>query len=213
MLALEAADLQPEHRVLDVGAGTGSLYDYLEDKSLAAHYHAFDPSGVMLEQSRIPEGRRFQGRAEDIPNHWPSFDRVFVLGVSTYLSDAELRLMMEALRGHLAPGARLLITFTHAGWWGLPFRRMLGRLVPSAWFPNRLLGKSTPFYPRRLESLSALLGASWKVCGHQWLNTSIPLKRVFPGLAFPRSACLRRLLPEFWVSRLSSDFIVFVEVG
>jgi SAM-dependent methyltransferase len=212
MLALAAADLHPGHRVLDVGAGTGGLYDFLEARDLAVHYYAFDPSGAMLEQSRIPVACRFQGRVEEIPGDWPFFDRVFVLGVSTYLSDAELRSMLEFLRGHLAPGGRLLITFTHAGWWGLPFRRVLGMLVPSVLFPNRLLGKSTPFYPRRVELLPALFGEHWKICAHQWLNTSIPLKRIFPGLAFPVSVRLRSFLPEFWVSRLSSDFIVFAEV-
>ena len=206
--ALMDADLLPEHQVLDLGAGTGALYEYLLDRGLASNYYACDPSEAMLEQSRIPLERRFQGRAETLPNDWPQFDRVFVLGVSTYLSDSELRTALEALHCRAAPGARLVISFTNAHWWGLPLRRFVGALVPASWFPNRLLGKSTPFYPRELAGLPELLDGDWHILRHQWLNTSFPLKRVFPRWAFPWSARLRPWLSGFWASRLSSDYLI-----
>lgn len=210
--AHRAAALRDAHRVLDVGAGTGALYDFLQEHGPKVTYFACDPAPNMLAQSSIPEAFRQVGTAEELPQAWEQFDRIFLLGVSTYLSPAQLQRTLSSLRPRLRSGGQIIITFTHAGWWGLPVRNVLTKYFPRAWFPARLLGKSLSTYAHTPESLQAEFGGGeWIFSKPQWLNLSVPLKRFFPGFAFGVSPWLRAWLPAYLQVRMSSDFLLVLQ--
>lgn len=209
--AHRAAVLRDAHCVLDVGAGTGALYDFLQQHGPIVTYYACDPAPNMLAQSRIPLALRQVGTAEELPPAWNQFDRIFLLGVSTYLLPGQLQRTLSSLRSRLRSDGQIIITFTHARWWGLPIRSALTQWLPHTWFPNLLLGKPIPTYAYTPESLQALLGEAWTYSQPQWLNLSFPLKRIFPSLAFGASTRLRNWLPMSLQRRMSSDFLLVLQ--
>jgi ubiquinone/menaquinone biosynthesis C-methylase UbiE len=75
--------------VLDVGAGTGPLYDALSTQNMDFSYFANDIAEHMLERSQIPVAQRFVGSVTDVDFTNKKFNLVFMLGVSTYLTRNE----------------------------------------------------------------------------------------------------------------------------
>ena len=80
-LATEGLDLD-HASILDVGAGTGALYDFLTAHYRDLDYYACDLSAEMLRHSSIAAGRRFHGRITEITLPTDSFDFIFLLGVT-----------------------------------------------------------------------------------------------------------------------------------
>ena len=71
-------------KVLDIGAGTGALYDYLVRHNISGDYFACDISSSMLKHSHIPVDRQFTGQAQHIEWSVDRFDCIFMLGVTNY---------------------------------------------------------------------------------------------------------------------------------
>ena len=100
--------------VLDIGSGTGDLYDHLVRRFPAMRFHATDVSAGMLAQSTVPAGRKYHGHAYDHPFQVRSFDAVFMLGVTTYLTPEELEKNLAFIARSLKPEGRVIITFSNA---------------------------------------------------------------------------------------------------
>jgi len=66
--------------VLDIGAGTGALYDEMIRRCPTVDYFACDISPQMLAQSAIPPQRAFVGRVSEIALPRDSFDFIYSLG-------------------------------------------------------------------------------------------------------------------------------------
>jgi len=66
--------------VLDIGAGTGALYDELIRRCPMVDSFACDISPQMLAQSAIPPQRAFVGRVSEIALPRDSFDFIYSLG-------------------------------------------------------------------------------------------------------------------------------------
>ena len=127
------ADLQPHHRVLDIGCGTGSLAVLLKREHPEVTVIALDPDGRALERARrkarragvaIQFDRGFSDRL-DYPA--ASFDRVVSSFMFHHLSLGEKQGTLREVRRVLKAGGRLhLMDF--AGAEPAPHRPRLGRL-------------------------------------------------------------------------------------
>lgn len=115
---LGALDLEPAHRVLEVGFGGASLLDDLVRRTPDGHVAGLELSSTMLEQAR----RRFRvaiergaldlrlGTVEALPFEDASFDRVFTVNTVYFWPDPE-RAARELARV-LAPAGRLVVAYS-----------------------------------------------------------------------------------------------------
>ena len=117
-------------KVLDIGSGTGNLYDHLLPCFPGMRFFATDVSAGMLSQSLVPEADRYVGFAYDHGFAQRTFDAIFMLGVTTYMDAAELERNLAFIAKSLSPGGQAIITFTHSG--GLDtWMRWLLKLPPA----------------------------------------------------------------------------------
>jgi SAM-dependent methyltransferase len=113
-LQIAAGDIDfAGRRILDIGAGTGSLYDFIVQRVPDPDYFACDVSGEMLAQSRIPPQRRAVGGITEISPPHAAFDLIFMLGVSTYLSPEAWQAVLTRVTTLLAPDGRFIVSFTN----------------------------------------------------------------------------------------------------
>src|SRR5690606_17764645 len=99
-------------RILDIGAGTGNLYDHLVQSDADVDYYALDISAEMLAQSSIPHERRFVGKVAEVELPVPEFDLIFMLGVTTYIGGDEIGVTVEKLLSLLKSGGTAVVSFT-----------------------------------------------------------------------------------------------------
>lgn len=197
-------------RVLDVGAGTGSLFDHLKGLDPKIDYYATDISSGMLESSSIPTDRRFLGRIGDVALPVGDFDRVFMLGVTTYLDDAELSETFDAVHRLLKSSGLFIVTFTNRSsidWRVRSVVKMLGRNFIS---DKAVLGQSFHVFPRSLGEVRDILTGRFEVSDTRFLNhTVFPFNRLFKKSSIAlarkihRGPAGRKRLPY-----LSSDFLL-----
>lgn len=110
--AINGLDLDGKD-VLDIGSGTGNLYDALIRRFPQVNFHATDVSTGMLAQSRVPRDHQFCGHAYDHDFPVQSFDAIFMLGVTTYLDRTELERNLSFVAHSLKAGGVAIITFTN----------------------------------------------------------------------------------------------------
>ena len=99
--------------VLDIGAGTGSLYEYLSQYHSNFDYWASDISTSMLEQSDIPNERQLVGNISDLSKDLPHFDFIFLLGVSSYMDENSFFEHLNFIQSKLKPNGKAIISFTN----------------------------------------------------------------------------------------------------
>jgi SAM-dependent methyltransferase len=115
--AVDALDLAPSHRVLEVGFGGASLLDELIRRTPQGHVTGLELSATMLERARsrfysaVDQGvlTLEEGAVEAIPFDDASFDRAFTVNTIYFWSDPE-RAAREFARV-LAPGGRVVIGY------------------------------------------------------------------------------------------------------
>ena len=94
-----------DHRLLDVGGGTGRVAQHL--LAHVAEVHILDPSLGMVREGQRKGIRAIQGDAEHMPFGQGAFDRVVVVDTFHHLRDQ--RMAVRELLRVLAPGGRLVI--------------------------------------------------------------------------------------------------------
>jgi len=99
-----AAGIEPHHRALDVGCGTGVLTQALADVVGPARVAAVDPSPAFVGacRRRVPGADVRLGTAEALPDFEPPFDAVMSQLVVNFMSDADAG--VQAMRAATAPG-------------------------------------------------------------------------------------------------------------
>src|SRR5262245_43465554 len=108
------AALQPDHRVLEVGCGTGTLLMAIANSCPGIQVTGIDPDPRALARAQrkadaasVPL-RLDRGFADPLPYPSGSFDRVFSCLMFHHLADTEeRRRMLGEARRVLAPGGRL----------------------------------------------------------------------------------------------------------
>lgn len=126
---LDQAALQPTHRILDIGCGTGTLAVLIKRLYGNAEVVGLDPDPKALERARHKAAaaalpvRLDQGFANELPYPDASFDRVFSSFMFHHLGKGQREKTSREVRRVLAPGGSFhLLDFVcpaeaSAGWW------------------------------------------------------------------------------------------------
>jgi ubiquinone/menaquinone biosynthesis C-methylase UbiE len=113
-ILIEQADLQPDHRVLEVGCGTGTLLTLVKRMQPLVQPTGLDPDEKALARAKRKADRASvsiqldRGFSDTLPYPDASFDRVFSCFMFHHLKDvAEKRRTLREIRRVLRPGGRL----------------------------------------------------------------------------------------------------------
>ena len=123
---IQAADIRPGHRVLDLGCGTGALTLLIHEQCPDAKLVALDPDPKALALARRKAERVgadidwHQGFADALPFEDASFDRIVSSLVFHHLPPDVVRATLPELRRVLRPGGSVwVLDFGHGGTHGL----------------------------------------------------------------------------------------------
>ena len=140
-LALDTLELKG--KVLDLGAGSGILYDLLAQRNMEIDYTAVDVSRAMITESQIPNDRVIITDLNILPD-LGRYDFIFALGLTTYLKKETMEHLPKWLLASLKPGGQVIITYTHGNSWQWWIRRFL-RHFPF-WSKHTSLGSGLDLY-------------------------------------------------------------------
>ena len=102
-----------EKSILDVGAGGGQLYHRLRKQNVT--YYACDISQEMMKEGNLPNNCSFViNESGIIPSDLKirHYDYVFMLGLTAYLSENELRSYIDEIKPLLNLGSKVIISFS-----------------------------------------------------------------------------------------------------
>ncbi len=195
--------------VLDIGAGTGALYDELMRRCPTVNYFACDISPQMLAQSAIPPDRAFVGRVSGISFPRDSFDFIYSLGVTTYQDPDELAANWRFIADRLAPGGTAVVSFTNSAAVDHAVRSALRLLKPV--IRRGVFGQSfATFAYRPAEVADMARAVKLKVARVTFLNQTVsPLNTLLPRSSVALARAIERHAPAAALPFLSADFIVF----
>jgi len=107
---ISSANIEPGHRVLDIGCGTGTLVVQLKRQYGPAQVVGLDPDPKALRRARLKAARADvsvqldQGFANELPYERASFDRVFSSFMFHHLNKQERENMLREVLRILKPG-------------------------------------------------------------------------------------------------------------
>lgn len=197
-------------KILDLGAGTGFLYDHLVSIGIdVCDYFAVDISDNMLSRSSIPVDQRTQASVDNLEILGEcTFDHMFCLGLTTYLSDETLKKLIEYSFNLLNPKGRLVISFTNQSsvdYWSLS---MIRRLIPEYLKKGKVLSLKSIKGLTTEEASSLIIDEGFKLENLFYLNQTIfPLNRMLPSLSVRMAKRIKDLRSSS-LNRWSSDFLI-----
>ena len=196
-------------RILDIGAGTGPLYDYLVDHNLDTFesYDATDISKGMLSQSNIPKEDQYPGDFLDI-EFSGGYDLIYMLGVSTYLSEKQMKVYLEKIKFLLAPKGYFIVTFTHLNSMDIRIRQLLTPIARLFAKHDKVISQSfkTKFYGN--SRCNALFKSDFEIERVDGLNhTFFPFSRIAPSLSIKVAGLISKLRESYFKRFFSSDLL------
>ncbi len=196
--------------VLDIGAGTGNLYDHLLERFPTIRFHATDVSAGMLAQSNIPEGQRFVGSAYEHDLPLRRFDAIFMLGVTTYMAPDELSRNLAFIADSLVPGGTAVITFTNAHGLDTVLRILLRTPLRLFGSRNKVLSSGLRTHTYSTAQARKALEEHLQVQHWDLLNhTVFPFNLLLSGLSLRLAKRLSQCAgTPAWLRFLSSDLMV-----
>jgi SAM-dependent methyltransferase len=196
--------------ILDIGAGTGALYEELIRRFPSVDYFACDISPRMLAQSPIPPERTFVGPAPEIRFPRERFDFIFSLGVTTYQTPTELSSDWRFIADHLAPNGTAIISITNRG--SIDHMIRTAMKVTKPLIRNGVFGQPFSTYAYRVDTIKKMAHAvGLRIASVKFLNqTFSPFNTLLPGLSVRLAKIIERA-PVVILPPLSADFIVFAE--
>jgi ubiquinone/menaquinone biosynthesis C-methylase UbiE len=106
---ISGANIEPDHHILDIGCGTGTLVVKLKQQYASAHVVGLDPDPKALRRARIKATRAAvsvqldQGFADQLPYKKESFDRIFSSFMFHHLNEQERENMLKEVLRVLKP--------------------------------------------------------------------------------------------------------------
>ena len=107
---ISGANIEPDHRILDIGCGTGSLVVNLKQQYASAQVVGLDPDPKVLRRARTKAVRAAVsvqldlGLADQLPYKEESFDHVFSSFMFHHLKELEREKMLVEVLRVLKPG-------------------------------------------------------------------------------------------------------------
>ncbi|MCF8443171.1 MAG: class I SAM-dependent methyltransferase [Saprospiraceae bacterium] len=200
--------------ILDVGAGTGALYNYLKAHFQSFEYTGTDISSIMLETSNIPLANRRIGALADIQMPKHGFDFIFMLGVTSYMSQTEFQTHLALFQKYLNPGGKAVISFTHRRSIDHFFRFFLKLVLRP--FAKTSFVASQPFKitAYSLPQIKTILGQKFDIQRLAWLNqTCSPFNHLLPRLSLSLARFFKRKFSHtIFLPVLSADFLVEIKL-
>jgi SAM-dependent methyltransferase len=198
-------------RVLDIGAGTGALYDELVRRSPTVDYFACDISPQMLAHSAIPADRAFVGRVSEITFPRDSFDFIYSLGVSTYQEPAELAANWRFMADRLAPNGTAVVSFTNRAAIDHAIRTALRVAKPI--IKRGVFGQSFATFAYRPADVADMACAvGLQITRVVFLNQTVsPFNTLLPKPSVALARTIERRAPVAMLPLLSADFVVVAE--
>ncbi len=200
--------------ILDVGAGSGALYDYLKGQFQSFQYIGTDISSFMLETSNIPLANRRIGALAEIQMPKHGFDFIFMLGVTSYLSQAEFQTHLELFRKCLNPYGKAVISFTHRrsiDHFLRFFLKLVLRPIVKTSFVATQPFKTTAY---SLPQIKNTLGEKFDIQRLAWLNqTCSPFNHLLPRLSVSLARFIKRkFFHTSFLLVLSADFLLEIKL-
>lgn len=196
-----------DSKILDIGAGTGDLYDFIVEQFPSISYSGTDIAPGMLENSSIPENCRFLGDYTTLQLPHTNYKVGFMLGVSTYLSPNQMEGYMDLFYNHL--DEKLVISFTNKYCFDNFFRKLLKPIL--SLLPNKknVLAQKIDISTYTLAEASKYFEGRFEVESVEWLNhTVFPFNLIFEKLSIKIANKLDLMKSPFLLSLFSSDFII-----
>ncbi|MEQ9231919.1 MAG: class I SAM-dependent methyltransferase [Cyclobacteriaceae bacterium] len=196
--------------ILDVGSGTGPLFDYLHEigQSDFSKFVATDISEQMLNQSNVPVENRFAGNFAELEFD-SKFDLIFMLGVTTYLSPADLKAYFKKVESLLVPGGQFIVTFTNQRSLDIWMRGLLSPLRKLMAGKNRVLAQDfDTWYYTKKEALNHLPQGmtSEQIIGIN--HTIFPFSRLLSSISISIAKRIYGWKDTGFKLWLSSDFLI-----
>lgn len=199
-------------QVLDIGAGTGSLYDFLHENCRQFNYYGCDISAGMLATSNIPRERQFVGTIENPAFQDVRFDFIFMLGLTTYLPKGTLSKHLDFARDHLAEGGSVIVSFTNRNSLDMRLRNLLRFIFRIIRYRRRVISQPFSIFPFYQKDAAAFAEKHrFAVEKAVWINRMVfPFTRLAPKFSVRLARFFKRknVLDEL----LATDFILFLRV-
>ncbi len=198
--------------ILDIGAGTGGLYDYLLAQHKNVNFYATDLSDKMLKQSKIPFERQFVGKCFEVGLPNITYDFIFMLGVTSYMTQEELFTNLNYIKNHLGNSGRAIISFTNRASLDFIIRSFIKFFLRPLRISNKVMGQSFRIYAYRRKEITKLLEENFAI-----KNITLINQTVFPFCLFFKKTSIRfaRLIEKYFTGWLrlffSSDFVVTIQ--
>ena len=195
-------------RILDIGAGTGVLYNYLNEELQITNdeYFAIDIAADMLSLSNIPEKQRLVGNFCEMQID-KKFDLIFMLGVTTYMDKQTIINHFAKSKTLLAKNGMLVVTFTNKIALDIQLRGMLNPLLKRFVRKNTIFGQSFKTWYYNKSNISAMI-EDWNLHSLYGLNhTFFPFSRLLPNVSIHFAHVIDRLNEGTFKHYLSSDLL------
>lgn len=196
--------------ILDIGAGSGALYQTLSNRFSAFEYTATDLSAAMLAHSNIPSEKHRIGDIQDWTDVENYFDHIFMLGLVTYLEPADFINHLAWAGQYLHPGGTLCISFTNKSSWDFRLRQLLRPLARV--LPGRgVVQQGFSIQAHAIEEVQSLVQKmGFRIQQTTFLAPSVPfLQYLSPNLAATCARYLNQYLGDSLLRRwLSPDFLL-----
>ena len=203
-------------KILDVGAGTGDLYDFLLLKNSNFIYTATDVAEGMLANSRIPIKLRIIGKLNELQLPYENYDQIFFLGVTTYLTHEELKSHLKLFRNLLADcNSELVISFTNKDCIDGYLRILLQPIIRLLAQKNSVLSQDFLIKRYRIVDILKLMKEmDLEIKETLWLNhTVFPFNLLLQKGSIWLAKKFDKITNKRLLSYLSSDFLVKVKLN
>lgn len=206
-LAIQGLNLTGK-TVLDIGAGTGSLFDFLQSKNVDCEYYATDISAKMLAQSRIPKPQQSVGEVANITFPVEKFDHIFLLGVVSYMDFSELKNTIEWCQQHLTENGQLSISFSNKKSLDYRIRTLLHPILKLT--GKGLIGQSFHTSGHTVPAVKNLLKTPFAISKITYFNfTCTPFNQLFPKFSVQSANWIsNKAFSDRIQERLAADFII-----
>lgn len=192
-------------KILDIGAGTGPLYDYLKASGKHFIYHACDISEQMLQQSNIPKKNYEACSFEESSYSRQQYDYIFALGLTSYLTPNTLQLYLNLTGSCLCSGGKAIISFTNKKGMEWHFYKAFRPIAKWFGLNDKLIGQVFSTHAYHPTEINDRLPQNLRTKEIRWLSPSIPvLSRMLPSIGIPLAKKLAGTMTY-------TDFIAIIE--